>query len=141
MKICSKCEIEKSLAEFNKSSRAKDGRHSYCRDCSKAHYAVNKERHGANVKVVREQYKRDAREILAAALSTGCVDCGIIDLRVLEFDHVSGDKVDGVASMVRKGMSLEKIKAEIEKCVVRCRNHHAIATYERIDHTWHSDYM
>lgn len=141
MKQCGKCGEVKPLEEFNNVKRNKDGKHTYCRVCHKNHYAENKVRHGANVKKVREQYRRDARRILADALLTGCVDCGNLDLRVLELDHVRGEKVDGVATMVRKGMSLKKIKEEILKCEVRCRNCHAIKTYERLDKTWHEEFM
>lgn len=54
-----------------------------------------------------------------------CVDCGEIDVRVLEFDHVDpATKVHAISYMVSKGMKPEKIADEIEKCEVRCCNCH-----------------
>jgi hypothetical protein len=47
-KVCSKCNIQKKLDEFNKCSRVKNGRKSECRDCqkiySKKYRIVNKEK-------------------------------------------------------------------------------------------------
>lgn len=58
-----------------------------------------------------------------------CVDCGIGDLRVLDFDHRPGTaKWSEVMRLVRDGHSIATIAAEIAKCDVRCRNCHAIVT-------------
>jgi 5-methylcytosine-specific restriction endonuclease McrA len=35
-KTCSKCRIDKPLADFNKQAKSKDGHHYYCRDCQRA---------------------------------------------------------------------------------------------------------
>ncbi len=40
--------------------------------------------------------------------------------------------------LVRNGFSIRVIVAEIEKCDVRCRNCHAIATYKRMGTNWRS---
>jgi hypothetical protein len=54
-----------------------------------------------------------------------CVDCGEADPVVLEFDHKEGLSKDRtVAKMVRDGVSLAKLIAEVKKCVVRCANCH-----------------
>ncbi|MEO8263129.1 MAG: hypothetical protein ABI566_11230 [Pseudolysinimonas sp.] len=80
------------------------------------------------------------RRYLAIALAGGCVDCGNQDIRVLEFDHVRGAKVANVARMVLDA-SLDRVIAEIEKCEVRCRNCHAIATYERLGGSWRDEFV
>lgn len=53
------------------------------------------------------------------------------DPRVLEYDHVDGEKAYNVATLITRGSSLERIEAEVAKCVVRCRNCHTIVTQER----------
>ena len=58
-----------------------------------------------------------------------CVDCGEADIRALEFDHVRGRKSWGIGHMVGRGMSERRLKAEINKCEVRCANHHRIRHY------------
>jgi hypothetical protein len=82
------------------------------------------------------------REFLVGYLqSHPCVDCNNSDLRVLEFDHVRGTKKDGVAQLARQGVSLKALKEEIGKCEVRCRNCHAIKTYERMGGSWHDSFL
>lgn len=138
MKLCIRCSQTKPLDEFNNNSRNKDGKHSYCRDCHKAHYKGNKTRHYANVKRVREAATDKIRAYAVSVLTQGCLDCRNSDIRVLEFDHVTGEKVAGVGLMIRMGYSYDKIVEEIAKCEVRCRNCDAIKTYERLGTTWHS---
>jgi len=60
-----------------------------------------------------------------------CVDCGNSDVRVLEFDHVRGEKLYHVSYMVTKAYKLDLVKQEIEKCEIRCCNCHRIITQER----------
>lgn len=138
MKQCTRCLQTKPTVEFNRSSRNLDGRHAYCRDCQKAHYRSNIVRHKANVARSRKLRKDEAHTIVAARFSGGCVDCGTSDMRVLQFDHVRGDKVDTVSSMIRRGRSIRSIVAEMDKCEVRCANCHMIATMTRLGTSWHS---
>lgn len=56
----------------------------------------------------------------------GCIDCGETDPVVLEFDHVR-DKRANVAQFAF-ACSLERLEAEIAKCVVRCANCHRLRT-------------
>jgi hypothetical protein len=141
MKICHRCKLEKSLDQFNKSAKNADGKHSYCRECSKQHYQSNKETHLENVARVRLARKQLARDLIVSRLQVGCIDCGILDIRVLEFDHITDAKIDGVGRMVSRGFTLDKIALEMDKCEIRCRNCHAIKTYERIGTTWHDSYL
>jgi hypothetical protein len=60
-----------------------------------------------------------------------CVRCGFADYRALEFHHnQQGQKDFNVADMIRSGLSTNKIKLEIEKCVVLCSNCHQIEHYK-----------
>lgn len=70
------------------------------------------------------------------SLKTGCVDCGNLDIRVLEFDHVRGRKLANLATLVQRESPLHVIAEEIAKCEVRCRNCHAVATIERREVDW-----
>ncbi|MHA7985678.1 hypothetical protein ACX9R5_07690 [Rathayibacter sp. CAU 1779] len=71
-----------------------------------------------------------------------CTDCGNSDLRVLDFDHRPGEqKRDAVMRLVALGFGESIVMAEIAKCDVRCRNCHAIVTYERMGSNWRSAAM
>jgi hypothetical protein len=138
MKRCPRCGETKEPTSFNRSSKSLDGLQNYCRSCQAAHYRRNQVRHKANAKHTRARRKGEARALLIAALAGGCVDCGVNDLRVLQFDHVRGEKVEAISELVRRGAALSMIVAEIEKCEVRCANCHAIATFARLGGSWRS---
>jgi hypothetical protein len=64
-------------------------------------------------------------------LSThSCIDCGNPDIRVLEFDHIHGHKVDEISHLLSQGYGWSAIEAEIAKCEVRCANCHRLKTME-----------
>lgn len=68
-----------------------------------------------------------------------CVDCGTADVRVLDFDHRVGvEKSAEVMKLAKAAYSWERVSEEIAKCDVRCRNCHAIVTYERMGANWRS---
>lgn len=66
-----------------------------------------------------------------------CVDCGNSDIRVLEFDHVRGEKYENISRMIQSS-PWKAIEAEIAKCEVRCANCHRIQTIER-GQWWRTD--
>ena len=76
----------------------------------------------------RSERRRVLRLTLIADLGGVCVDCGISDPRVLEFDHVTGTKLRDVCHAALS--SVEFAKAEAAKCELRCANCHRIKTVE-----------
>ena len=59
-----------------------------------------------------------------------CVDCGGRHPAILQFHHLNAEeKMFNIADAVRNGTSLDRIKKEIEKCIVLCANCHAIRHY------------
>lgn len=147
MKRCGTCQSVKPLTDFNRKSSRADGRQEVCRDCNRAssrrYYSTNREHH---IAVTRR--RTDAQRARSIALITEyllahpCTDCGNSDLRVLDFDHRPGThKRETVMKLVRDGFSTRTVIEEISKCDVRCRNCHAIVTYQRLGHTWRSTAM
>lgn len=141
MKTCPKCGLTKPVAEFNRSSRSPSGYQSYCRDCQKAHYRRNYERHYRNVRRVALARLARHRRIVYDALKSGCVDCGFTDIRALQFDHVRGTKLGNISRMIRQGTSEAVLRTEIAKCDVRCANCHMIATVNRRGTDWYNEYL
>lgn len=138
MKMCKACETELPLEAFSRHSKSKDGRQGLCKPCdrrrSRDYYARNKARmmpqiHQAAA-IRAAKVKRFVCEFLAAH---PCVDCGEVDIRVLEFDHHDGGKLANVSNLLSRRSSLELVQAEMAKCEVVCANCHKIRTDTRAD--------
>ncbi len=132
MKQCYKCKTEKELSEFHKNSSRKDGHQNYCKICAKVrnheYYARTPERNPQRRASAEKSRERNRAYSLAWLSSHPCVDCGESDPVVLEYDHVSGDKLDNISVMVAKGVGLDLLITEIGKCEVRCANCHRRVT-------------
>ena len=61
----------------------------------------------------------------------------------MDFDHVTGEKLDNICGMRMRTVEREKILAEIAKCEVVCANCHRARTHARrlgIE-VWASDFV
>ena len=74
------------------------------------------------------QFKKRLSEIKEAS---GCVDSGINNHIILDFDHLK-DKKYNISRMIHDGFSWAAIKKEISKCEVVCANCHRIRTHDRL---------
>ncbi len=127
-KKCTKCEVEKPIAEFPWKNREKGKLHAVCKSCtavrSNKWYYANKEHHVQNVTNHTLENQRKLKDYVNAYLSnTPCAVCGETDRVVLEFDHISG-KDNNISDLIRLSVSLPRLRAEIEKCQVLCVNCH-----------------
>lgn len=132
-KKCSHCKRVKLLIKFNVKNKEKGWYNSYCKLCHskyrKKHYQKNRDKYLEKAKKWNGHQTIILREYIGNfLLEHPCVDCGITDIRVLDFDH-GRDKDDGICQMIRACYSLEKVKKEINKCKVRCANCHRIKTF------------
>ena len=104
---------------------------------ARQHYLDNKDKYKARAKKFTALARRRNREYVTLfLLSHPCVDCGITDLRVLQFDHVRGKKELTISVAVNRGWSIKKIDDELQKCEVRCANCHQIKTGKQLG--WHN---
>jgi hypothetical protein len=76
----------------------------------------------------KQQFKKRLSEIKE---ESGCVDCGVSNHIILDFDHLH-DKKYNISRMIHDGFSWAAIKKEIEKCEVVCANCHRIRTHNRL---------
>lgn len=87
------------------------------------------------------RYERRVKEIaqlrqlvLDYLLTHPCVDCGISDPIVLEFDHVRGKKLFNISDGIKNTKPRKVLFDEIAKCEVRCANCHKRKTAK--DYGW-----
>ncbi len=93
-------------------------------------YPLNRTKH---IKYVENLKNRIAKFVLEYKKSGKCTDCGFSGSeypQVLEFDHL-GDKEFNISEYRHTTSSMNKVKAEIEKCDVVCSNCHRIRTVKR----------
>jgi hypothetical protein len=138
MKTCSKCSEQKPFSEFSKKGKSTKGTQLYRADCAKCVSDANKLKYNSDENLRKRAADNAKALVLRRRIfvfdylkSHPCVDCGNSDIRVLEFDHVRGDKVMGVAQLTSRKRKLETIKAEMDKCEIRCANCHRIVTATR----------
>ena len=135
MKLCLDCGETKSHSEFNRHRAKPDGLQPRCRVCdnirSRLYYDANRIKLRKQIQKSNQARRREVHRWMCEYLQTHpCMDCGIKDIRVLEFDHLD-DKLENVSNLLD---SLVKLKAEIAKCEVVCANCHKIRTDSRGDH-------
>jgi len=128
MKKCPKCMMWLELDAFAR-RRGPLGLSSYCKSCQseycKSHYRRNAAKHNRRRYFNQKNYRlRNARLLREYLADKACLDCGEKDLRVLEFDHVRGEKRANVTELCGAGVSWRRIAAEIAKCDIRCANCH-----------------
>lgn len=96
------------------------------------HYEQNKATMKARARACTKRAVARNKEYINSVLEkSSCVDCGCTDREALEFDHVRGVKKNNVSDLVRNGCSLKTVRAEIEKCDIRCVLCHRKRTNER----------
>jgi hypothetical protein len=88
-----------------------------CRSC----YRATKNKLRKNNRDWLTDYKKKSK----------CDKCGINDYRVLEFHHLNIVEKDFAISWAYNNIGLEKIKKEIEKCVILCANCHRIIHWQK----------
>jgi hypothetical protein len=98
---CTKCGEYRLLSVF----RIRDGKLKQpCKKCyleyGRRHYANNKQYYVDKAKRCNDAHWEQTQRLLWAYLHEHpCVDCGNNDPRVLEFDHVRGEKMHNVSDL------------------------------------------
>lgn len=109
-----------------------DGRRDYHREYMRKWYAQNKQLQVRRVRADTIRRRNELAEFVNAFKRRPCADCGgDFPPYLMDFDHVSGDKLDDICGMRMRTVSREAISAEIEKCEVVCANCHRARTHKR----------
>ena len=125
-KQCPNCKAEKDRSSFY--SRGANRVQSWCKAC---YGDYDKRWRKANREKINNRARRAKRSRMAFIyrykLAAGCFDCGYNShSEALQFDHVIGKKSRTISEL-RNAMPA-KLISEINKCVVRCANCHAVKT-------------
>lgn len=136
-KSCSGCGQERDAEkDFAWKNQTKGTRQRWCKFCqaeaNKMHYKNNRQIYLERAIIRNACVNTENKQKLHTYLSSHpCVDCGETDFRVLEFDHVRGNKYANITRLLNNAIDWKTIEAEIAKCEVRCANCHRIKTSER----------
>lgn len=139
-KMCQKCgEIKFVELDFYRHRNNKDGYRNDCKPCASKDSSERYLKDRKLVKAKRETKRLEKRETLKSFVkeylsASCCTDCLNTDWRVLEFDHVRGEKKYNIGDLMKGTFSLDTFLAEVDKCDVVCANCHRIRTYERAGH-------
>lgn len=137
MKKCTGCKEYLPYEMFAKAGLTPSGRQRYRAECLGCKSERDKRRNSdPEIRKLATERANAAKKIrkdyvVEYLKSHPCVDCGEDDIRVLEFDHVYGEKYMNISQMVGRKYSISAIQEEIDKCEIRCANHHRIVTAER----------
>ena len=129
VRVCARCHSEKPIEAFPIKDKARGTRRAYCLPCcreyGREHYRNNRAYYLGRTRTRHADMRPAQRAYVREYLSTHpCVDCGISDPIVLEFDHRDPAlKVDDVGRLIHTG-GVAALRSEITKCDVRCGNCH-----------------
>lgn len=130
---CKRCNIE--TADISRRKRMKENKEAwdeYNRNFKAKWNKENKDKVIEYQKKAFKKFKDHARNLKIEAinyLGGSCSKCGYCKFySALDFHHLDPDqKDDGIGNLIwkNKKMTLEKLKPELDKCVVLCKNCHA----------------
>ncbi len=136
---CSTCKEIKLEQEFSYRKKALGSQQlrAECRACQaiykQEYYKAHRESLiVASMAAKKKGCNRNRKWVREYKQSHPCQHCGEKDFRVLIFHHLR-DKSFCIATMIRNACSIERIKKEIEKCIVLCANCHSRLHYDEMN--------
>lgn len=139
-KLCHGCGQVLDLSSFNFKVATRGIRQPVCRTCSREasrrYYLLDPAPYKARAAASRVYRERNRENMHAYLASSRCVDCGLDDFCVLEFDHRDPtEKEAEVGHLARRSPSWAVVLREIEKCDVVCANCHRMRSAKYFG--WH----
>ena len=113
-------------------------RSAICRPCNREyqreHYLKNKDYYIEKSRVKKQEQVSNLKKIRMEYLRDHpCVECGESDPVVLEFDHLDRNtKTYSVCKIIKDGLGVDTLLAEIKKCQVLCCNCHRRRTCRQL---------
>lgn len=131
-KICTKCSAAKALSDFSFKNKSKGTLASECKACHRkarnSYYASNRD---VEMKRARARTDRAIAWYKEIKASLACRECGESHPACLDFHHSDpSSKEFSVAAFARRGFGIDRVKKEMEKCIVLCSNCHRKLHFE-----------
>jgi hypothetical protein len=109
-----------------------ESRREYHREYMRKWYAQNKQLQISRVRADTVRRRNRLAEFVNAFKHRPCADRGDeFPPYLMDFDHVTRDKLDDICGIRMRTVSRDAIRAEIEKCEVVCANCHRARTHAR----------
>jgi hypothetical protein len=128
--ICAKCKNEYPFTLEHFGKHKVRGLDTYCKTCrretTKANYYANKEMWNATTRRHKKLQRERINEIKD---SLSCLKCGENRNHLLDFHHTDPSQKDFQISQGER-YGWERIKQEIDKCIVLCSNCHRDFHYQ-----------
>lgn len=125
-KICSVCKTEKCISEFPFKNTIKNIKHSACLECWKE---IRKRSYEKNKQAALDRNKKNNKKTIdwfkEYKSTLKCSQCGENHISCLDFHHTRPtEKEYSVSNMLNSTYSINRIKKELDKCIVLCSNCH-----------------
>lgn len=129
MRTCRSCRVTQPSSEFALKNRKTGCRSTLCRACQRLYSRRHYRQHRPTYLDKAQRQRHRDRDLFAAYFlsffrSHPCVDCGLNDPLVLDFDHREASEKLATVSAFARGQDMSGLLAEIAKCDVRCANCH-----------------
>jgi len=130
-KICTICKIKKNIEEFGWQTKRLNLKLAACKLCINIKQTKYAQSNKGKISIKNSAVKQQLRKYFYLG-NHPCVDCGETDVRLLEFDHVRGEKLFNLATGNIRRKSFE---TEVAKCDIRCRHCHSLRHFNERDNT------
>ena len=138
MRTCTVClKIKPNNEYFYRDKRA-EKLHSQCKSCyiekRRKTWKQYYHKHGSKYRQNAVERNRRIKDLLRQQMMNylsdkSCVQCGVNDIRVLDFDHIDPSKKSfSISQAITNTRSWDVILKEIKKCQILCSNCHKIKT-------------
>lgn len=125
---CYCCNENKPKSSFPRDGTNSRGYQGYCKECK--YLKAHKRRYWLE-QSVRDQHIKRRRELKLKAIEYKggkCIDCGYNKHPAALCFHHTGLKTDSINNLIKNGFN-EKVREELDKCVLLCHNCHDIRHY------------
>lgn len=124
MKTCNTCKERKELSEFHKRGGKRKSLQANCKSC--------------DIEKTKAHRKRMRTLVGRWKMQKGCSHCNFkaVSQYQLDLDHIDPKTKTnkGNSRAIEPSWSLKRIKEELSKCQVLCKNCHALKTFTNNDH-------